>query len=112
MSAAATGTSDSMRNISQGKVRALRVDVPPPHVQREVAAEISRQLASATRLGDDVKAIAGTGSALRRSILTTAFSGRLVPQDPSDEPASALLERIAVERAAVKPSNREKEASL
>lgn len=39
-------------------------------------------------------------AALRRSILEQAFTGKLVPQDPSDEPASVLLERIAAERAA------------
>ena len=47
----------------------------------------------------------------RRSILAAAFSGQLVPQDPSDEPASALLERIAAERATTKPSRRKKAAS-
>jgi type I restriction enzyme S subunit len=40
--------------------------------------------------------------AMRQSILKKAFSGRLVPQDPNDEPASALLARIKAERAAPK----------
>jgi superfamily II DNA or RNA helicase len=38
-------------------------------------------------------------AALRRSVLKAAFEGKLVEQDPSDEPASVLLERIRVERA-------------
>ncbi len=38
---------------------------------------------------------------LRQSILKKAFSGQLVPQDPNDEPASALLARIKAEKAAV-----------
>jgi type I restriction enzyme S subunit len=41
---------------------------------------------------------------LRRSILAAAFSGQLVPQDPDDEPASVLLERIRAEQAAAIPS--------
>ena len=41
---------------------------------------------------------------LRRSLLAAAFSGRLVPQDPDDEPASVLLDRIRAERAAAVPA--------
>ena len=47
---------------------------------------------------------------LRQSVLTEAFAGRLVPQDPDDEPASVLLERIAATRPA-KPKRRRKARS-
>jgi type I restriction enzyme S subunit len=40
------------------------------------------------------------GSALRQSILHAAFTGRLVPQDPADEPAAALLARLRAAPAA------------
>ena len=43
---------------------------------------------------------------LRQSILKQAFSGRLVPQDPDDEPASVLLERIRAEREAEAEASR------
>ena len=42
---------------------------------------------------------------LRQSILKSAFEGKLVDQDPTDEPASALLERIKATRAAMKTDN-------
>ena len=63
-------------------------------------AEVERQLS----LLDSVKvtidhALVRCGQ-LRRSILERAFTGRLVPQDPGDEPAEVLLERIRAERAA------------
>ena len=43
---------------------------------------------------------------LRQSILKKAFSGQLVPQDPNDEPASILLERIKAEKAAAGTSGK------
>jgi len=58
-----------------------------------------------------VRDMQNRSAALRRSIFADAFSGQLVAQEPSDELASALLERSAAERAASKPSRKTKSGS-
>ena len=50
-------------------------------------------------------------TAQRQNILRAAFSGQLVPQDPADEPASALLARIRAERAAQGAQPRKRRAA-
>jgi type I restriction enzyme S subunit len=45
-------------------------------------------------------------TAQRQNILRAAFAGQLVPQDPNDEPASVLLERIRAERAAARANGK------
>jgi len=45
-------------------------------------------------VANEVSANLERAPALRRSILRQAFEGKLVPQDPTDEPASRLLERL------------------
>lgn len=101
MSAMATGTSDSMRNISQEKVMSISLKVPPLSEQGRIVAEVDRQLSLVDALHPTIEAASCRSAALRHSILEQAFRGELVPHDPSDEPASALLDRVAGDHLAV-----------
>jgi hypothetical protein len=58
----------------------------------------------------EIDAALKRSAALRQSILKKAFTGQLVPQDPTDEPASALLKRIRKERE-TKPAKAKKKRS-
>jgi type I restriction enzyme S subunit len=98
MSAVATGTSDSMRNISQDKVRRLSLWLPPASEQRRIVAEVERQFSIVDAMEYAIEGGQKRARGLRQAILREAFTGRLAPQDPSDEPASALLERIRGQR--------------
>jgi len=80
-------------------LRQVHIPLPDRAEQDRRALQLVEELARIRRLDSQVADAQRHAGALRSSILTTAFSGRLVHQDPSDEPASALLERIAAERA-------------
>ena len=63
-------------------------------------AEVERRLSVVDNLEQVVKANLKRAERLRQAVLKEAFAGRLVPQDPANEPASVLLERIKTEREA------------
>ncbi len=75
--------------------------------------QIVRQVASSrvivARVATQFTSAIQSYGSLDRSILAKAFRGELVPQDPSDEPASVLLERIRAERSAA-PVAKKKES--
>jgi type I restriction enzyme S subunit len=105
ISARATGTKDSMRNISQQALLQVEIPVASYDAQREIAKRIQLLFGNMDRVGDEVERSTASSAALRHSLLDAAFSGRLVPQDPDDEPAELLLKRIRAEREAL-PRNR------
>ena len=90
--------------INTAQLLEMPVTVPPLAEQRRIVAEVERRLSviqqAETAVGSSLK----RAGRLRQSILKLAFSGRLVPQDPNDEPASVLLERIRAQRAASQPA--------
>jgi len=71
--------------------------VPPRKEQDRIVEQIEQYLIYLDYVDNMVAAAGKRIPALRTAILSTAFSGRLVPQNPDDEPASALIERIISE---------------
>ena len=82
------------------EIKGLCLPLPPPAEQHRIVAEVERRLSVVQQAEATVEASLKRAGRLRQSILKQAFSGKLVPQDPNDEPASALLERIRAGRAA------------
>ncbi len=93
-------STSGLYTLSVSKVGVLPVPLPPLAEQRRIVAEVERRLSVVQQAEDTVEASLARAERLRQSILKQAFSGKLVPQDPDDEPASALLERIKAEREA------------
>ena len=81
------------------EIRALHIALPPLEEQREIIIRIKQSLARADRLEAEAARGRALLDRLGSSILAKAFEGALVPQDPNDEPASVLLDRIRVQRA-------------
>ena len=76
------------------------VGLPPLAEQHRIVAEVERRLSVIQQAEAAVEASLQRAERLRQSILKRAFSGELAPQDPDDEPASLLLERIRAQREA------------
>ena len=68
--------------------------------QLEIVQELESKLSEADQLELTLTTALQQSEALRQSILKKAFSGQLVPQDPTDEPAASLLARIKAEQSA------------
>ena len=71
-----------------------KIPVPPLTEQEQIVSELERHLSVTDEIEATLDAEIKRAERLRQSILKHAFSGKLVPQDPNDEPASVLLEKI------------------
>ena len=94
----ATGNQLSMRNISQNAFKEIVIAIPPLEEQKEIVQQIASCFNNADHIKQQYLETKDYLNHLDRSILAKAFRGELVEQDPNDESASVLLERIRAER--------------
>lgn len=104
----ATGT--AQKTVGLRPLRKIIVPVPPKVLRGEIVDAAERILSICAAAVGQVDRTEARIARLRQSLLRVAFDGRLLPQDPRDEPASVLLERIRAEPVASSFSQKKRSA--
>lgn len=95
-------STSGVNNINAEEIKALPISVPSIEEQDEIIRRVDTLFAHSDRLEGRYSAIRTRIAHLTPALLAKAFRGELVPQEPSDEPASLLLKRIRDERVRLK----------
>lgn len=98
------GTTMDILNL--GIIQSLPYPLCSKSEQEQILLELDSKFSMINQMENIIAESTQKSEALRQSILKKAFSGQLVPQDPNDEPASALLARIKAEKAALPKSRK------
>ncbi|OLQ74256.1 hypothetical protein BIT28_08740 [Photobacterium proteolyticum] len=99
----ATGTTGNMPKINQAVVSAAPISLPTLVEQEYIVGLVEKLFRKADKVEKQYLDAKARLDRLTQSILAKAFRGELVPQDPNDEPAEKLLERILAEKEQNKP---------
>jgi len=103
----AQGISGTMPKIDQEVIEKVQIPLPSISEQNRIVREIERDFSCADEIENSIQQSLKQAERLRQSILKKAFEGKLVPQDPEDEPADKLLERIKVEKEKTKMNSKQ-----
>ncbi len=98
-------------SINQQDVKAVLINLPPLNEQKEIVRRVESLFKKADEIEERYKKAKEFVDKLTQSILAKAFRGELVPQDPNDEPASVLLERIKLEKEKLNKDKKQKKKS-
>ena len=88
----------AMPKFNKTDLRAMIVPVPPIKEQERIVESVKNTFIGIDDLDISYSGLANTIQSVKSKILDLAIRGKLVPQDPNDEPASVLLERIRAEK--------------
>jgi len=89
-----------MASINQKQLASLQIPLPGFKEQKEIVHRVEALFSKADQLQEKLNAAKSGVDKLTPTILAKAFRGELVPQDPNDEPAELLLQRIRAEQEA------------
>jgi type I restriction enzyme S subunit len=104
----AAHTTAGIWKISQKDIEGFMIPTPPLEKQKEIVSRVEALFRYADQLEERYRVAKVNIDKLTQSVLAKAFRGELTPQDPNDEPASVLLERIRAERDAQSPAPKQK----
>ncbi|WP_449060491.1 restriction endonuclease subunit S [Planomonospora algeriensis] len=96
----------NIAHLSAGRLKSVEFPIPPIGEQKRIVADISARLFEVELMRSTIKSTLKHADKLRQSILKSAFTGRLTPQYPDDEPAAVMLERVRAEQAAASKTKR------
>lgn len=91
-------SSAGQNGLSGSDLKQTPIPLPPLEEQKEIVRQVDKLFALADKVEDHYKKAKLRVDKLSQSVLAKAFRGELVPQDPNDEPAEKLLERILEEK--------------
>jgi len=90
----------AQKNINLAILSQVAVPIPPVEERKKIVHALDESFEIIRCLDTAEESVTKQLSRLNQSILAKAFRGELVPQDPNDEPASVLLERIRTQQEA------------
>ena len=100
---ASEGTGTTFNAITGNQLKTFEIPLPPLLEQEQIVSELEWCFSIADKIEATLDTALKRAEHLRQSILKQAFSGKLVPQDSNDEPASVLLEKIQDEKKQHQP---------